>query len=331
MTSDLSEFHGHLIYQACKTHDASADKILEALAVSNSFDNSERPGTPHTGFETLPFNSLDENSHERAISIQQGVDALRFRSEQFEDEIEVYDRENDQRIAAHPISDDSADLLTISPETLLVRGSKDTYQQVNDAIQSQEPAGGRISQLSFDPDFMLWLFWQHSTGENLSDLKPLTLTGAEFVGERTFFGRETRVSGSSDIFTSTPVLIGLLSGQQFHMLSGKFEYQGEFIEMDLTWEGRVQVKTTGHIAELPMPERVLLACDAVNKTVETYRQWVNRPPSSKYPPAEFFASMVEKLSEQDVDVQFSMDSVFREYAEKRGEGFGEYTESIQNI
>lgn len=331
MTPDLSEFPGQLIFQACKTHSASADEILEALAASNSFDNSERPGTARTGFETLSFDSPDEFSDERAISLQQGVTALRFRLEHFEDEIEVYDRETNQRITAQPISDDSADLLTTSPDTLLIRGSKNTYQQVNDEIQSQEPAGGRISQLSFDPDFMLWLFWQYSTGQSLSDLEPLTLSGTEFAGERSFFGRETRVSGSSDLFASTPVLIGLLSGRQFHMLSGKFEYQGKFIEMDLTREGRVQVKTSGHIAELSMPERVLLASDAVHKTVETYRQWEKRPPSSKFPPAEFFASMVEKLSEQDVDIQFSLDSVLSEYAMKRGEDFVEYTEPIRDL
>jgi hypothetical protein len=330
VTSNPIKFQGHLIYQACKTHGASADEILKALSTSSRFDSNEHPGAERNGFETLSFNSIDNYSDERAASIHQDLDGVRFYSERLEDKIEVYDPKNDRRIEAHPISNDSADLLSMSPNTLLVRGSKRTYQQVNDKVQSQEPAGGRISQLSFDPDFLLWLFWQYSTRQSLSDLEPLTLSGAEFVGERTFFGRETRVSGSSDIFSSTPVLIGLLSGEEIHALSGKFEYHGEFIEMDLTREGRVQIKTTGHIAELPMPERVLLACDAVNKTVEVYRQWVSRPLSSKYPPAEFFASMVQKLSDQDVNVQFSMDSLLREYAEKRGEGFEEYIEQIQN-
>ncbi|QCJ47225.1 hypothetical protein [Haloprofundus sp. MHR1] len=331
MSQAPSEFHGHLIYQACKTHGGQTGEMLEDLVSSRPFTEDERPNRPQDGFEKLSFTSGDQFHEQRAMRVQQQLTGVRFREEQLGEEVEVYDSETDQRITGQPISEDTGDLLTTSSETLMIRSSKSTYQRIFDVIQAEEPAGGRLSQLSFDPDFMLWLFWQYCSGDSLSDLNPLSLTGAEFEGERSPFGRKAQVSDTTDIFSSTPVLLGLLSGQHFHSISGKFEYRGEFIDMNISREGRVHVKTTGQLAQLPRAERVLLASDAVNKTIKTYTQWVNRPPSSKYPPAEFFGSMLERLSDHGVEVRFSTDGVFRTYAERRGENFEEYTESVRDL
>ena len=331
MSSSPTEFHGQLVFQACRARDASAEKILGDLVKSQPFSDVEYPSIGRTGFERLPFDSINQDCDERALALCGQSTGARFRKESLGEETEVYDPGQSQRITAHPISEKTADLLTTTPETVLVRGSMPTYQQVFEEIQAAEPAGGRLSEISFDSDFMLWLFWQYSTGQSISDLSPISLTSAELSGQRDMFGKSAQVSESIDLSSSPAILLGLLTGQHFQSISGKFEYHGEFIEMDISQQGRIHVKTTGQLVGLSMPERVLLASDAVNKTVKTYSQWANRPPSSKYPPAEFFSNMLERLSDQDVEVRFSTDQIFKKYAEKRAEDFEEYTRTIRDV
>ncbi|WP_255349670.1 hypothetical protein [Halostagnicola sp. A56] len=41
--------------------------------------------------------------------------------------------------------------------------------------------------------------------------------------------------------------------------------------------------------------------------------------------------MLERLSDQDVEVRFSTDQIFKKYAEKRAEDFEEYTRTIRDV
>ncbi|WP_197075925.1 alkaline phosphatase family protein [Halostagnicola sp. A56] len=168
-----------MVFQACRARDASAEKILGDLVKLQPFSDVEYPDIGRTGFERLPFDSINQDCDERALALCGQLTGARFRKESLGEEIEVYDPGQSQRITAQPISEKTADLLTTTPETVLVRGSMPTYQQVFEEIQAAEPAGGRLSEISFDSDFMLWLFWQYSTGQSISDLSPISLTSAE--------------------------------------------------------------------------------------------------------------------------------------------------------
>jgi len=325
MSTEHPNFDGQLVYRACETREIEATELLQVLADSESIPEDSEPGVEHIGFEPLLFQSPEELESERAREIEQRIHMIRYLSESFGAEATVYDPDQDTRTSGMVVNPDSADIATLSPDTILVRSPQRVFEEVYDYILERSPRGGRVRRISFSSDFLLWLYWRHiSESHPDPEPRPITLSGASFTGEMDMFGHEMDLS-DSELAQSAVVIMSLSSGNQFQSLRGTFECQDNYIKMNISNDGRIHVLTAGDLRSTSTSERVLLASDAVDTMIESYRNWESRPPGSKYPPFEFFSSLQERLSDYEINGPAISDAVIERYAEKRGEDISEYT------
>ncbi|WP_152423084.1 hypothetical protein [Natrinema versiforme] len=209
----------------------------------------------------------------------------------------------------------TADLYS-SSGYLFVRGDTKTTTKLKNRIQeSLYPE--KLNSIVFEPDFLLWLLYQHYNGEGLDYLSIRQLTDAKVSGSEDNFGEFNSISGSKNLLRSAPILEGILTGKSLQMVGGHFLAGDHHIRASLSHD-KIHVKITDEMNDLTDIERVVLSIKFVDRICQLHSEWHELNPDHKYPPTSFFKEIRSMLQEEGFSVNYPVKRTIEEYKEKRG-------------
>lgn len=307
------------------------DQVIDEELTDFSPGSHNEPGR---GYTTLPITQHLTRSHEVSGSLQDFIGetrAFRYQEEEWEYQEVELDNGTDERPVKSTIS---LDAYWAFPDYLFLKGNKTKADYASDLIQLKLDDYLEISEINFNPDFLLWLLSKEKSGETLpGQISTSMLTDAEIEGEeRDRFGRRSKVDDSTDITKSTTVLLGVLQQKDLTAIEGVFEVAGKFVKARVSTDGRVHVKADHAVKGSPDIERMALALAFLKGFTRLYEEWLDLRNEEKYPPIEFFEDIYEECDRQGVEVTFSIDDVIASYRQKgssdeyqqRQSGLGEY-------
>lgn len=305
-------YSGYLVFnEILRLRNADVGQLVKILP---RFGDNNRIGAAVKGLNS--FSGFHHPEHPR--NEEENFDWIEISEEKFNDEVAYVDGEK-RRVTIRDV--DTTEAWILDENHIAIRGSK---AETDKAKRYLSEWGDTIDfeQVKFQPDFLLWLFYKHYTeGGFFKEVGIEQLTDAEVGGNASNFGEKTRTAGSDDITSNATVLIGtLLNDESISMLGGRFRYEGCTIAADLTSSGKVHVKaSSGTIREVSDIDRFILSIGFLNALTDLYQHWTNLPPVEKYPPAEFFHTIAERLQMEGFEVQHPIEPTIQEYSEKRGD------------
>lgn len=339
VSSDVIDFSysGQLVFNGLYATDPShldinsedinllRDRISQLLPQLEA----EYEGGPEKGFQKIDLESYFEqysfeNDNARLTpkhrELAQELLDQEYVREEFTGEVEV--QTDDGRVSGDCVNRHSAYLYWLLPSLLLVQGARPdrrramaTVNEVTGIVndEGEEQRLIRIEPIEFTPMFLLWLLYKEwnddsfETGLTMLNISEVGLLG----GERDFFGKSAKVSGSTNIFQSTPFLEGLLKEKLPNQIAGKFRVSGQDLTADIQESGRVHIKAEEDIQMATKFERVLLGVQFVRELTELRQGWEDLPKEYKYPPPTFAVNLYERGKEQDVTINFEKRLVTR--------------------
>lgn len=327
-------YSGRLIFNGIHaTNVLDADFDFEEVIDQELVDFEE--GTyqsPGRGYQTIPFtDQLEENARvgESVADLCSDVRTLRYLEEQWEHQEVDIDGQTETRPTLNGHS--SFDAYWARPDYLFVMGDKTNAKMADDLLSDTLDDYLKIRKLRFSPDFLLWLFSKEKNDEKLpGELSTSMLTDARIEGdEPDLFGREGRVTDSTDVTKSIPVLQGILRQMGVVQLEGVFNVAGFFVRARISSEGRVHILADHAIEGSPDIERAAISIGFLREFTSLYEDWIESDGESKYPPKQFFIDIHEECERQGVDIQYSIDDVIEEYRQKGGpEQYQQYQTGI---
>ncbi|QFU83370.1 hypothetical protein [Natronorubrum aibiense] len=208
------------------------------------------------------------------------------------------------------------------PDYMLVQGAQGKVEQTEKAINSELGEDVTVDDLGFHPDFLLWFLYRHDYAEEgiPGPIKPIKLESSEVSGDLEQYGQVNRVEDSKNIGESLPIILALLQEMDFQMMEGIFKVNGYDVNAEIKKEGRIHVMVSGSIdrAETHL-KRALIALFFVSEFVRLYREWQSMDKKEKYPPFTFFDDLAGTAAENNVDLDFDLDSLIEDFEEKRDE------------
>ena len=231
--------------------------------------------------------------------------------------------EDGSRTSAWIRSTEEAYVYWMYPDVMLIQGSQGKVEPTERRINAALGEDVDVEDLSFDPDFFLWLLYRHSEpGEDIpGPISVEDLSSSEVYGDLEQFGHRGRIEDSSNIAESLPIIAALLQEMEFRMMEGFFGVDGASLKVQIKTEGRIHVKVAGEIdnAETKL-KRVLLALRFVSELVSLYREWRDEMDrKEKFPPLTFFDDLAGTAARNNAEFSFDVDDLIEEYEDKRGE------------
>ncbi|WP_158055873.1 hypothetical protein [Halorussus halophilus] len=215
----------------------------------------------------------------------------------------------------------TCDIFLTSGGYVFFRGAKSEIQGFVDRFYSRLRDIGinrHHKEIRFDSDYLLWIFYHYRLNKSLpTELGVDLLTDAKVVGDRDRVGSFNRVSGSTDVGKSAPVLTGILNGKNISMLGGVFTLDGIKITADIEVDGRIHIKTDNTINQLNQEGRIVTSVVFLQGLCKLREHWQKLENSKRYPPIEFFEEISDNLENAGVEVQIAIEPVIEEYRKKR--------------
>ncbi|GAA0217387.1 hypothetical protein [Halobaculum roseum] len=320
---DEFSYDGQLVFNGLHTTtvldaDFDFEEVVDTELINFSPGTMSQPGR---GYTTIPFLELLEEEPRVSDSLQASlgeIKTLRYIEEQWE-ELEV---EIDGVVEEKPTKagQSTFDAYWARPDFLFVRGDKTNARLAKQLLESTLNDYIELDPVTFSPDFLLWLFSQEKNQQSLpGQLSVNMLTDAKFEGdEPDLFGKQGRVSDSTDVTKSIPVLMGVLRQMGIVELEGVFNLAGMFVRARISSEGRVHILADHAIEGSPDIERMAISIAFLQQFTELYGEWKQMDGEQRYPPEQFFIDIYEECDRQGVDIQFSIDQVIEEYRQKGG-------------
>jgi hypothetical protein len=323
-------YDGRLVFNGIySTAVLDSDFDFDEIVRQELTDFSEGDiGAPGRGYRTLPF--LEMVSDEPRVSTQiedllDQIHALQYVEEVWE--YQEVDVDGEIQEAPTKTGESSFDAFWARPDYLFVRGDKTEASQAGELLSATLDEYLNITEISFSPDFLLWIFSKEKNNEGLpGPLSVNMLTDARFESdEPDLFGQQGRVADSTDVTKSTPVLMGILRQMGIMELEGVFSIAGVFIRARISSEGRVHVLADHAIQGSPDIERMAISIAFLKEFIDLFDQWERMENERKYPPEQFFEDIYKECERQGVEIRFSIDDVIREYMQKGGpEEYNQY-------
>jgi hypothetical protein len=337
--SDVIDFSysGHLVFNGLYTTDPSGmninsedinllrDRISQLLpSLSAKYEGGPEKGFQKVNLESYFERYSFENDNARLTpkhrELAREILDREYICEEYTDKVEV--QTDAGRVSGDRIKCHSAYLYWLLPDLLLVQGARPDRKRamstvneiagiINDKGENKQLI--RIEPIKFTPMFLLWLLYKEwnddsfETGLTMLNISEVGLLG----GKRDFFGKSTKVSGSTNIFQSTPFLEGLLKEKLPSQIAGKFRVSGQDLTADIEGSGRIHIKSKEDIRKSKKFERVLLGVQFVRELTELRQGWEDLPKEDKYPPPTFAVDLYERGKEQDVTINFEKRLVTR--------------------
>lgn len=321
----LEEFSydGQLVFNGVHTTsllDSSFDfnRVVGGELVDYSQGTFEEPGR---GYQIIPFQEhigKDCDIDRDVTDILGEVHAFRYLEEEWEHQ-EV-DIGGDTDICPAMTGISSFDAYWSSPDHLFIKGNKTQADQATDLLSLTLEDYMKLQELSFSPDFLLWIFSREKNNEDvLGELSVNMLTDAEISGnEPDLFGQRSKVDDSTDITKSAPVLMGVLRQKGLVALEGVFGLGGKFVRARISTGGRVHIKADHAIKGSSDTERMAISIAFLKEFTNLYKRWQNLDAEKRYPPTDFFKDIYEECERQGVEIHFSIDDVIKKYRRKGG-------------
>lgn len=317
-------YDGHLIFHPYSTTIRSENEgqtnISKSLSESlpeYSDSNTEK----NKGFKKI---HLDEHYRNRDFSREldpSSIIALQFIREEIQSTEAYYDG---KRVEVEIPERHSADIYWHYPDYMFFRGAQIDVKEAQSSIRSALFQYVRIENIGFEPDFLLWLFYNYfsSLDNNLIDILRITNVGLE--GSHDLFGAENLVRDSVDAARSVPILLGLLQNKSITSLEADFNHNGDQIRAEIK-RGKVLLKASkGVMTSATDLNRIMTALEFMRNIVKTFKKWQHLAPSQKYPPLDFFKELYDVCKEQGIRIDSPSTEPLREYAAKRGEEPSDY-------
>ena len=320
---DRFDYEGRLVFNGTfKTDifgaDLNPERVIEDLPEYEQ-GSPQQPGYGFTDIdlEELAVSNLQSNG---LIELAENTISFRYTQEDFQEE-EIVDIEGNSEIR-YSRRLQSVDFYWVFPEFLFVRGPKSEVKKAVNKLKAVWERSIELSKLDFEPDFLIWLIYKHYNGEDLNTgINIIRLTDAKIQGSHDVFGSTRRISDSTDLVRSPPVITAILQNEDIVTIGGEFLIDNRYqLSVDISTDGRTHIKAQSNdIREANSLERVLISILFVENICEIYTDWLELDPSEKYPPVDFFEELYQSLENQGISTSFTLDSVIDEYTAKRGE------------
>lgn len=324
MNSEEFEYDGYLVFNSIlkiNRQDSPPLENSDVMEALPSFDIETSADQMGDGFEAVPLSNyqFDPELFADVSDFSDQVYRLMYKSTSPERIIGLDDNRNEIEIEVQTV--DTVDCYLVSGEYILIRGSKSDVNTVSNKISESLDGIADTEELFLSRDFLLWLLYQYNSSDSRAGSIWLTeFTDAEFDNEESDnFGRVARVSGSTDILRSTPVLMSILRGTKISSLGGIFILEeANEIFADISEDGRIHIKAnSGDIKDEPDIHRLIYSLRFVLEIAHLYYSWEELSGEDKYPPTEFFEQLYRECERQGAELTFSPEEVIEEYRKKR--------------
>lgn len=189
-----------------------------------------------------------------------------------------------------------------------------------------------LDEVNFDFDFLLWLLYQWYQDNRLrANLRLHGVSDCKTVG-RSNRDKEVEVGGENDITRSVPFISAILDGNKIDQLEGDFIIDATHIVAQIESEGVIHVKASREdMQELNQLKQMGRAVQFLIEMMRLYEEWVKLPPEDRYPPKDFFQTLLEICDDEGYVAKREPQELYEEYEAKRaGETDGPMSDSRLN-
>ncbi len=279
------------------------------------------PDSPSDGYHALELAKYAKESDDVSNELAETVEHVRAIRHQYE-EWEHKEIQQNGDIAVEPTRDvKSFDIYWMFPDFIAVKGDKTQSGRAGELLSLQLKDHIRVSEIKFEPTFLLWIFAQAKQDAALNDtLDPQMLTDCSVEGEeRDRFGKKNSVDNSIDVTKSKPALMGLLEGKDLSALEGIYDQGGQSVQANISTEGRIHIKADQAVAEASDIKRMALSLRFIDALLRLYDSWQDWPAKERIPPIEFFEDIRDECEKQGAKIDMPMDHVASKYRELRND------------
>lgn len=320
---DEFEYQGNLIYNRIYRTDVGEKDIpfkdMKTIFEENLPKFSQgTAGNPGNGYKNINLEEYIEKSEigKDILTKRENLVSIRYIYEKWiEREIPV-----DGGREIRPIPEErNVDIYWIYPNYVFVRGQKRPSKKTGQVIQDKVPRI-EFDQIKFHKDFLLWIIYKYEEGESMGkELEVRTLTDSETIGDRDSYGKRQIVHGSTDISKSIPIIISILRKKELSMLEGTFKFKNRLINAEIDTDGRIYLKVSrsAFLKDVNDLTRILTSIEFLRKFINLYEGWKKLPNKEKYPPLKFFKYLYKEAKQGGIQINFSLEDLLQEYAEKR--------------
>jgi len=322
---DYFEYQGNLIYNRIYRTDVGEKDIpikdMKTIFEENLPEFSEGTAeNPGSGYKNINLKKYLEDSEieNDILTEKENLVSIRYIYEKWREmEIPV----NGEREVRKIPEERNVDIYWVYPNYVFVRGQKRPSKKTGKVIQDKVPRI-EFDQIQFHRDFLLWIIYKYEEGESIGkELEVKTLTDSETRGDRDRYGKRQIVHGSTDISKSIPIIIGILREKKLSMLEGTFKFKNRLVNAEIDTDGRIYLKVSrsAFLKDVDDITRISTSIEFIRKFIDLYEDWKQLPDKEKYPPLKFFKYLYEEARKGGIQINFSIDGLLKEYAEKRGE------------
>lgn len=320
-SADGFSYDGQLVFNGIHLTDVS-DPSLDPDTIVEDLPPFEK-GTadePGSGYRTLRVESLISNAEsmsETQQSVASNLSSFRYLYEDwYKSEADV---DGERREVEVPRVKD-VDIYWQYPDYMFFRGQQRDSDQTEEDISEELNGRADLDTITFDEDFLLWLFHKYHADESLTpDLGTRLLTDSETTGDEDNYGGRNEVGDSADIARSVPLLDGVLRGKRIASLEGDFTVYDNHVTAKVESRGRVHVKASkGDVKASDDLRRIALSLLFLGEFTELYRHWRDvMDNQDKYPPDSFFTDIYDECDRQGNHITYSIEPLRDEYRRKR--------------
>lgn len=314
-------YSGHLLFNRIHKIPQSINKevIEEALPTTQSY----RPEGDH--FEPI-IESIFRQAETELWDINERwvSDVLAYKYV-FQELVEQDALVDGELKTVHLPTEESADLFISPMNYLFVRGNEQASKKAGDAFLElfrKNHSDDKTNMVEFNSEFLLWLFYRQWVNNPIDHgISIVNLTDAKVVGQNNTQGEINRVSGSTSIVRSVPILDGLLRGKELTKLGGHFFVQDYgSVGVDIQ-SNKVHIRIRdSDLQSYNDASRMIMSILFLERLCEVYDHWRGLAPSEKYPGEDFFEGVYSELQEEGFELDYTMESVMDEYQAKRSKG-----------
>lgn len=273
------------------------------------------PQDPGDGFRQLSLRQLAaEAGMLNKYAELNKTGALRYINESFEKSKAYHQGE---LIEAQTIHRESNEIYWNYPDFLFLRGSKKQRENSLRRLRSLLVDSLYLEQISFEPEFLLWVLYMYYLGEELELGEVQRVHDVVHSGEIDNLGSSINIADSTDVLSSLPVIHGILHDQDISEIEGIFNRGNLPLRVRIS-EDSIHLKISdGVLSDRSSFERILISIDFVTNLCKTYMNWSSLSPEDRYPPPAFFEDIYEQAMERGIEVDSVPSSVIEKYRELR--------------
>ncbi|MFW6041242.1 MAG: hypothetical protein ACOC85_05345 [Thermoplasmatota archaeon] len=319
------EYQGNLIYNRIYRTDLGEKDIpfkdMKTIFEENLPEFSQgTPENPGSGYRNMNLKYyLDETEiGKNILKERENLVSIRYIYEKWmEREIPT----NGGREVRQIPEERNVDVYWVYPNYVFVRGQKRPSKKTGKVIQEKVPRI-EFDRIKFHKDFLLWIIYKYEEGEIIDKkMEVKSLTDSETRGDRDNYGKRQIVHGSTDIAKSLPIIIGILRKKELSMLEGTFKFKNRLVNAEIDTGGRIYLKVSrsAFLKDVNDITRILTSIEFMREFIDLYEGWKKLPNKEKYPPLKFFRNLYEEAKNGGIQINFSIENLLQEYAEKRNE------------